>query len=278
MGHRSPRLPRRINALDSDCSINSVDFDEYGVDDSSYADDPNTDYRATLSSLKDMEEDMTYNDEGQLYAYAVYSLNLEGDTSDEHYKFINAVHNIATNFWNNQSPFDKSRPCIICSKSGHSFDDCDDLRDHNQVCSALIRLKSAVHCFVSTYNKLSQPKPISQLAAMNMRSLKNYAEVHSTTTSAPSQPEDSKILSAVHALTNNQIRAEKNLARTKRAVRQLASFFSIIWHLMMRLMTTMTIPLILILLSMLSLLFSVASENVWIFISTRTKFNTIGVL
>ena len=61
---------------------------------------------------------------------------------------------------------------------------------------------------------------------MNMQSLKNYGEINSTTTSAPSQPEDSKLLSAVHALTKNQICAEKNLARTERAVRLLASVIS----------------------------------------------------
>lgn len=44
---------------------------------------------------------MMYKDEGQLYAYAVYGLNLKNDTSNEHYEFINAVHNIATNFRNN---------------------------------------------------------------------------------------------------------------------------------------------------------------------------------
>ena len=61
---------------------------------------------------------------------------------------------------------------------------------------------------------------------MTMRELQNYAQVNSTTTSAPSQTEDSSLFAAVHALTKNQIRAEKNLARTERAVRQLASVIS----------------------------------------------------
>ena len=145
------------------------------MDDSSYADDSNTNYQATLSSLKEMEEDMTYNDEGQLYAYAVYGLNLENDTSKEHQKFVNAVHNIATEFRNNRNPFDKTRPCIICGKTGHSFDDCVDLRDHEKVRMALIWLKSATHRFVSTFNKLNQPKSISQLSSMTMRELQHYA-------------------------------------------------------------------------------------------------------
>ena len=96
------------------------------------------DHQETLSSLQNMEDDMKYNDASQLYAFAVHGLNLENDSSDEHYKFINAVHNIATDFRNNRSPFDKSRPCIICGKTGHSFDDCNDLRDHDQVRLALI--------------------------------------------------------------------------------------------------------------------------------------------
>ena len=80
-----------------------------------------------------MEDDMKYNNARQLYAFAVYGLDLENGCTDEHHKFINAVHNIATDFGNNQNPFDKSRLCIICGKTGHSFDNCDDLRDHNQV-------------------------------------------------------------------------------------------------------------------------------------------------
>ena len=163
-----------------------------------------------------MEEDMKYNDEDQLYAYAIYGLNLENDSSEEHRKFINAVHNIATDFRNNRTPFDKSRPCLICGKTGHSFDECEDLRDHERVRMALIRLTSAAHRFVSNYNKIKNPKPISLLASMTMRELQNYAQVNSTSTSVPSSTEDSRLFAAVHALT-------KNVSRIDGAVRQLAS-------------------------------------------------------
>ena len=54
---------------------------------------------------------------------------------------------------------------------------------------------------------------------MSMVDLQNYAQVNSTTTSVPSQTEDSKLFSAVHALT-------KNVSRIDGAVRQLASVVS----------------------------------------------------
>ena len=74
-----------------------------------------------------------------------------------------------------------------------------------------------------TYNKLSNPKPISQLASMSMRELQNYAEVNSTTTSVPSPTEGSKLFAAVHALT-------KNVSRINGSVCQLPSVVSNTQH------------------------------------------------
>ena len=58
---------------------------------------------------------------------------------------------------------------------------------------------------------------------MTMRELQNYAQVNSTTTSAPSQNEDSRLFAAVHALT-------KNVSRIDGAVRQLVSVVSNTQH------------------------------------------------
>ena len=103
------------------------------------------DQHAILSSLQYIEDNMKYNDATQLYAYAAHSLGLEHDHLEKHHRFVNVVHNIATDFRNNRNPFDKSRLCIICGKTGHSFDGCDDLRDHKQVRLALICHKLAVY-------------------------------------------------------------------------------------------------------------------------------------
>ena len=104
-----------------------VDFDNYRVDDNLYTNNSDMDQHAILSSLQDMEDNMKYNDATQLYAYAVHGLGLEHDHLEEHHRFLNGVHNITSDFCNNGNPFDKSRPCIICGKTGHNFDGCEDL-------------------------------------------------------------------------------------------------------------------------------------------------------
>ena len=49
---------------------------------------------------------------------------------------------------------------------------------------------------------------------MNMQSLKDYAEINSTTTSTPLTTDNTTLLSAVRALAKSQVHAEKNQERT----------------------------------------------------------------
>ena len=34
--------------------------------------------------------------------------------------------------------FDSSRPCAICGKTGHSFEKCEELQDHDKLRQAFI--------------------------------------------------------------------------------------------------------------------------------------------
>ena len=40
--------------------------------------------------------------------------------------------------------FDISRPCAICGKTGHSFDDCEELKDKAAIRKAYISLRFAI--------------------------------------------------------------------------------------------------------------------------------------
>ena len=40
--------------------------------------------------------------------------------------------------------FDTSRPCAICGKAGHSFDDCEELKDQAAIQKSYIQLRVAL--------------------------------------------------------------------------------------------------------------------------------------
>ena len=66
--------------------------------------------------------------------------------------------------------FDSTRPCAVCGKTGHNFDNCDALKDHDRLRQAFIRLQVASRRFANHVSgqKLlpsDQSKEINQLKA-----------------------------------------------------------------------------------------------------------------
>ena len=83
---------------------------------------------------------------------------------------LQQLHSLVHKVTKQGAVFESSRPCSVCGKTGHNFNNCDELKDHDRLCKDFIWLQVASKRFanqISGHNMLpsNQYKEINQLKA-----------------------------------------------------------------------------------------------------------------
>ena len=115
--------------------------------------------------------------------------------------------------------FDATCPCAICGKTGHSFNDCEELRDQAAVQKSYIQLRVAIQ-------KL---KAIAASQSRDVNSLRSYklSYVNSVDLLPPSSPLDSVATNRLDKLEGMLVNTLKFADQTNRRINSLTSKFAV---------------------------------------------------
>jgi len=107
-----------------------------------------------LHSLQEngMSHDPFYTKEG-LYSIAFSGIDLNDPSIDDN-KLTLLCNAIDQHGADKNRIFDTSRPCAVCAGTGHTFDDCPELKDPGQVRTAYIKLRVALDRLKNVASKL----------------------------------------------------------------------------------------------------------------------------
>ena len=99
-------------------------------------------------SLNALEATLDLSSERSITNYAIHGLRIgsqHGTHLDDIRLLSNFINTVATNVCNNNPRFfDTSRPCAVCNRTGHTFDDCPLLQNKEEVTLAYTRIVSAL--------------------------------------------------------------------------------------------------------------------------------------
>ena len=174
--------------------MNSIDFD---FDDDDYDDvlsNNGLDDHAwvNIAQVEDLEGHLDFNDPEEMFSFAIHDM----DSSDINLDYLcclkNEIYAIATDFWSNQSSFDKTQAYLIYGQTGHDFNNCLYLRDSEKIKHAYIRLRMAIGKFLNFFKKINGPtQELIQLALMDIHVLE-CAGVFNSITTVSTFPSSSK--------------------------------------------------------------------------------------
>ena len=103
-------------------------------------------------SLNALEATLDLSSERSITNYAIHGLRIgsqHGTHLDDIRLLSNFINTVATNVRNNNPrSFDTSRPCAVCNRTGHTFDDCPLLQNKEEVTLAYTRIVSALCCLL----------------------------------------------------------------------------------------------------------------------------------
>ena len=130
--------------------------------------------------------------------------------------FNNGVMAISTNL---NHAFDITRPCAICEKTGHSFDDCEELRGQAAIWKSYIQL-----CVV-----LQKLKGIAVSQGCDLNFLRAYklSYVKSVNLHPSSSPLDSVAANRLNKLEGMLVKSIKSADQTNRRLNSLTSKFAV---------------------------------------------------
>ena len=144
-----------MNSIDSDFGDDNYDvvLSNHGWDDTA---------QINMAQIDDIKNHLNFTDPNDMFEFAIHGIDLPGVNSDYIRNFCHEINKIANDFHNNRVPFDKTRACLICDKTGHDFTGCPYLQDNKKIKEAYICHRMAISKFLTLVKKINgTPKNIS---------------------------------------------------------------------------------------------------------------------
>ena len=142
---------------------------------------------STNSILTYDEDEKNFSAQG-LFAIAYDGVHEDDCLPSDDYRFIMALPEISQSL-HTRKPFDISRPCAICGKTGHTFQDCDTINNEN--CrQRLLKLYFAAKRFCDVNSRIFDPASTSTNSLKTMKTfpLCQVIELDKTFGAPPSVP------------------------------------------------------------------------------------------